>query len=152
MWWEWHDGVPAGDGDATRLGVFEYFQLADSIAHYRAWQGLAQQSAAESSDPLHQRADAWWRPSWFPITETASGPPIVCDCAGGNGEVGQIYLIDWEFPDRSPMRVANSFGEVVDIWIEALNTRLWKYDPARQGWDRDEHLYRTSPHHSTGLL
>ena len=138
LWWRWHDGVPA---DAVRTSVersmgapgFEYLPLAEAAAVYETQRTLAV-SAAEGAGPAPLDDPAyWWRPSWFPVTVSATGTVVAVDCAAGPGVTAPVLAVDWWHEDfRRP--AAASLGGMVRAWIEAFDSQRWRWLPDESRW------------------
>lgn len=93
-----------------------------------------------SDDP--RMADYWWRPSWFPISDCRGF--IRCDCAVEEGTPTPIF---WAFShdhDAEGLRHprVDSFGTMVQWWLDALATGAWRYLPEGRWELRSELLPR----------
>jgi hypothetical protein len=78
-----------------------------------------------------ERAEYWWRTSWFPITERLGA--IRCDCAVDEGAPTPIYYADSHDDDAGGLTTprVDSFGTMVSWWIQALESGAWRYVSAR---------------------
>jgi cell wall assembly regulator SMI1 len=132
LWWKWHDGVPNGQPDLMGGSYFRFLTLADSISEYHATRRVAE-TAARTAD----EADRLWHPSWFPITTTASGGVIACDCSVPGGSATPIRAVHWGNKEDSDVPVAESFGQMVAMWIDAIERSAWRYDTALGRWEID---------------
>jgi hypothetical protein len=74
--------------------------------------------------------DRWWSRSWFPITTSASGNTVACDCSTGAAAATPIRVVDWHAATEPGAHLprARSFGEMVSWWIEAIDTGVLAYD------------------------
>ncbi len=143
LWWSWHDGAPPGslgqDQDRWLGPGMAYIPLAEAAARYRQRRELARR-ASETSEVDDWTADAWWHPTWFPLIGYDVG--IACDCSVPAGWPTPIRAVDWHgferIDDLATVRAA-SLGEMVNWWIEAIDTGAWSYD-AQRGWERHYEL------------
>jgi hypothetical protein len=80
--------------------------------------------------------DYWWRQSWIPLASDGNGY-IVADGDLGRPDVGPIRRIK-AGPDLAVTARprTDSFGQLVEWWIEALELGLWAYDRETQRWTR----------------
>jgi cell wall assembly regulator SMI1 len=126
--WRWHDGTP-GDGRANPLGAFRkrFLRLDEAIACHREYREVVL-SVVEGNPDIR------FAPSWLPMF--GDQHPLVIDCAVGVDEPTPLRLIDLEDPDEPFVR-ARSLGEAVQMWSNALDRGLWKWDAAKQGWEVD---------------
>jgi SMI1/KNR4 family protein SUKH-1 len=135
-WWGWHDGV-AGSvplGAHRELGPgLPFLPLEEAAALYLH---ALQQAAEVAGD----QADYWWRPSWFPVTERRG--EIRCDCSVQDGSATPIYWAyshDHDADGLTDPKV-ESFGTMVQWWIEALQSGAWRYHKQSGRWERDTKL------------
>lgn len=144
IWWGWHDGVSAdvlpGYGRTIGGPGFQFLPLKEAVAVYVRWRKLAGELAGDFvGDPRVQLADQdyWWPPSWFPITSASNGDTVACDCSVAEGDPTPIRVIVAEEmgADREP--AVDSFGQMIDWWIEALDLGAWRYDPDAARWNYD---------------
>lgn len=135
-WWAWHDGmVEDWQGTwpvAPGLTPMSFKESRDwwqwSLEH-------AQKIAADApagtpnADPGY-----WWREGWIPLASDGTGY-IVADCDLGEPDVAPIRRIKWE-PDLdvTSRPRTESFGQLVEWWIEALELGLWTYDRDTKTW------------------
>lgn len=130
-WWSWHDGVSRTTalGAHRELGPsFPFLPLDEAATHY---QHARQQAAEVAGD----RADYWWRPSWFPITERRG--EVRCECsvpAEAPCPIYWAYSHDHDAEGLTRPRV-DSFGAMVAWWIEAIEIGAWQYNSAEGGWE-----------------
>jgi hypothetical protein len=142
--WGWHNG-------ATRKGREKLFgpgreclSLGEAIAVYHQLRTIAEQTtgAWPQNDP-----DFLWNSAWIPIT----GPqhPLVIDCSVAADEPTPIRVIDWQNVDGFFKPRAESLGQMVSWWIEAIDCGAWRWDPERNQWNTHDELLerelRTNP-------
>ena len=127
-WWEWHDGAePQIPGIAAETGPGRAFlSLAESV---REWQRLHQLllEASHAGDPD-------WRESWLPID--AQKRPILFDCGVGFGDPVPVRSFFMEDPTAGATGVS-SIGELVLVWIQAIDCVAWTYDRGPDHWEYD---------------
>jgi cell wall assembly regulator SMI1 len=135
-WWAWHDGHI--DGTSAEWGIGPLFQQMSSTRSREWWQWSiekAQELAGDAPEgtPLTD-PNYWWRESWIPLASDGSGY-IVADCDLGGPDVAPIRRIEWG-PDLDVIARprTDSFGQLVQWWIEAIEHGLWIYDHDRDTW------------------
>ncbi|HXE44086.1 MAG TPA: hypothetical protein VN635_02700 [Conexibacter sp.] len=135
-WWGWHDGC-AEDWQGTRP-IAPSLRLMSS-AQSQAWWQRSMQLAKDAAGPAPAGTpladpDYWWRSSWVPLFSDGSGY-LVGDCALGGPDVAPIRRIEWG-PDLDEVARprTESFGQLVEWWIEALELGLWTYDREKKKW------------------
>ena len=118
IWWGWHDGVTEATANGWQIGPsLGFYSLAEAVDEYR-W----------IDDNMEERD---FPRSWLPLTADEGGP-LAVDCAA-DPVVAPVKSIDFEvdiFPG------GDSLGDVVELWIEAMSTGAWSWNPAGY-WDRD---------------
>jgi cell wall assembly regulator SMI1 len=126
--WRWHDGVPE-DGRPNPLGAFRkrFLRLSEAIACHREYREVVV-SVVEGNPDIR------FAPSWLPMFDEQH--PLVIDCAVGVDEPTPLRMINLENPDE-PFVWARSLGEAVQMWSNALDRGLWKWDAAKRGWEVD---------------
>jgi cell wall assembly regulator SMI1 len=132
LWWGWHDGVPSGQPRDMGGPVFRFLTLADAVREYHSSRRVAE-GAARTED----EADHLWHPSWFPITNTGYGAVISCDCSVAEGAPTPIRAVHWGHNEESDVPVAESFGQMVAWWIDAIEVGAWRYDTGLGRWEID---------------
>jgi hypothetical protein len=131
IWWTWHDGVDVRLGPRAELGPGLPFLPLEAAT------GLCRQLREQAVEVWGERADYWWRPSWFPITERLGA--IRCDCAVEEGAPTPIFWADSHDHDANGLTnpKLEALGSLVGWWVEALVSGAWRYDHDNDRWDRD---------------
>lgn len=132
LWWSWHDGVPSGQPSDMGGAAFMFFTLGDAVREYHSSRRVAE-TAARTAD----EADRLWHPSWFPITNTGYGAVIACDCSVPERATTPIRAVHWGHNEESDVPVAESFGQMVAWWIDAIERGAWRYDAHLGRWEID---------------
>jgi len=132
LWWKWHDGVQGGQPGIIGGSYFRFLTLADSVRQYHTSRQVAE-TAARTDDEV----DRLWHRSWFPITDTGYGGVIACDCSVPGGAATPIRSVHWGSKEDSDVPVAESFGQMVAWWIDAIERGAWRYDADLQRWEID---------------
>lgn len=135
-WWAWHDGHIEGTSAEWSIGpLFQQMSSTRSRARWQRFMAMAQDAAgpAPQGTPLAD-PDYWWRESWVPLASDGSGY-LVGDCALGGPDVAPIRRIEWgpELDVIARPRT-DSFGQLVQWWIEAIELDLWIFDHDRNTW------------------
>lgn len=135
-WWAWHDGC-VEDWQGTRP-IARSLRLMSS-AQSRGWWQRSMELAKDAAGPAPAGTpladpDYWWRSSWVPLFSDGSGY-LVGDCALGGPDVAPIRRIEWG-PDLDVVARprTDSFGQLIEWWIEALELGLWTYDRNMKRW------------------
>lgn len=135
-WWAWHDGVDEGwQGSWALAPGLTLMSAATSRGWWQRSMALAKVAAANAPAGLPDAdPEYWWRQSWVPLASDGTGY-IVADCDLGEPDVAPIRRIKWEpdFDVTSRPRT-ESFGQLVEWWIEALELGLWAYDRDTKKW------------------
>jgi len=136
-WWAWHDGQVTNWKGRPRA-IAPSLTPMSSAQSREWWQSSlekAQEMAAEAPEgtPM-SHADYWWRSRWVPLFSDGSGY-LVGDCSLGDPDVAPIRRIEWG-PDLDEVARprTDSFGQLVEWWIEALDLGLWGFDRDAQRW------------------
>jgi cell wall assembly regulator SMI1 len=132
LWWGWHDGVPSGQPRVMGGSCFRFLTLGDAVREYHSSRRVAE-TAARTED----EADHLWHPSWLPITNTGYGGVIACDCSVATQDPTPIRMVDWGGKEDSDVPVAESFGQMVAWWIDAMERGAWRYDTGLGRWEID---------------
>jgi hypothetical protein len=137
VWWRWHGGETSEGRDKV-IGPWKSFlSLVESVEVYREFRSMAEGLVVPDLPPLDD-PDFRWNPAWLPI----SGPqhPCVIDCSVPGGEPTPVRFIDWQNVDGFFLPRAESFGQMVSWWIDAIDCGAWRWDPARNRWDTHDDL------------
>jgi cell wall assembly regulator SMI1 len=132
VWWGWHNGVRRGEPRDMGGPVFMFLTLGDAVAEYHSSRRVAETAARHEDE-----ADYLWHPTWFPISNTGYGAVIACDCSVADGAPTPIRVVHWGHNEASDVPVAESFGQMVAWWIEAIERGAWRYDRALGRWELD---------------
>jgi cell wall assembly regulator SMI1 len=139
LWWEWRDGVPSERPREMGGPAFFFLPLAEAVEQYGASRRVAHTAARDENE-----ADRLWDPAWLPITMAGYGAVVACDCSVAHDEPTPIRVVDWAHNERSNVPVAESFGEMVGWWIEAIESGAWRYDSGLGRWEIDHSRLRDS--------
>jgi cell wall assembly regulator SMI1 len=134
-WFAWHDGH-VKTGREWRAGPL-FAQMSAEVSR-DWWQrsiAMAVRSAVDGPEgtPLAD-PDYWWHESWVPLASDGSGY-IVAACDLGGPDAAPLLRIEWG-PDVDHEPRADSFGQLVEWWIEAIEIGQWIYDHDRDAWTR----------------
>lgn len=128
-WWGWHDGARLDAAPSQRFfgPRHEFLTLSEAVERCQFCRDVALEVSGtqEASD---------WRWSWLPITRDKH--PLVLECAGGDNEPVPARSFSFEEPDAASEGAA-SFGELVTVWLEAMECGAWRYDESSGFWDYD---------------
>jgi hypothetical protein len=132
-WWEWNNGATL-DGRVKLFGPYiECFSLEGAVRQYEKSRGVAQRAAEDDLPPPWDNPDTWWVPTWFPIVN--SGHTVTVDCSVSSGQPTPIRYIDWTDVEGFFEPRAQSLGQMIALWISAIDTGAWKFDPAQNDWE-----------------
>lgn len=137
LWWSWHNGASLEvnsriNDDHRSIGPENrLFTLDEAIRAREESMALATELAP--TDPEH-----WWKVSWLPITSRE----IAVDCVPSVSDSSLVRSTDpnWD-PENQGRIVAESVGELVDLWILALSNGIWNWDDQLGeygGWRQDD--------------
>jgi hypothetical protein len=147
VWWGWHNGAPGyGKGKLVAPSGDKFLSLAEAVETYREFRTIVQ-GLVEPDIPLLADPDYRWNPAWLPIR----GPqlPVVIDCSVPEGQPTPLRFIDLQDVEGSPKPRAQSLGQMVSWWIEAIDCGAWRWNPASNQWDTHDELLprelRTNP-------
>lgn len=138
VWWSWHNGVP-GRGKAKLVAPSgdKFLSLAEAIETYKEFRAIVQE-LVEPDIPLLADPDYRWNPAWLPIR----GPqlPVVIDCSVPESQPTPLRFIDLQDVEGSPKPRAQSLGQMLSWWIEAIDCGAWRWNRERSQWDRHDEL------------
>lgn len=129
--WEWKNGASW----QWRQRLFgpgkEILPLVESVKLYRQCRKTVEENV-DPDVPLLSDPHIRWAPSWLPIT----GPqlPIVIDCAVAEQDPTPVRFIDFQDIEWSREVKAESLGQMVAWWIEALDRGAWRWDVQQARW------------------
>jgi hypothetical protein len=128
-WWAWHDGVDLDAAPPSSLGLgrgWAPYPLAVAVEDVKLKRQLSVAAANENAG-FH---NSDWPDSWVTLCGDVSYPRIVCDCAVPDGTPSTVHYFD-PAGNMEPARPhLPSIGELVHIWLEALEDGTWRIDPA----------------------
>jgi hypothetical protein len=75
-----------------------------------------------------------WKESWLPID--AHKRPILLDCSVADSDPVPVQSYFMEDPTAGASGV-RSIGQLVLVWIEAMDCAAWSYDRDGDHWDYD---------------
>jgi hypothetical protein len=126
IWWAWHDGIDHEQSPMhSSFGPgWDAYPLAHAVDDAIANREIAAEEA-EADPDSHNSA---WLSSWIALCGNVSYPRLVCECAVPAGEPSPVHYFDPEgnMDPRQP-RLA-SVGELVHLWLEALDDGTWHID------------------------
>lgn len=128
-WWGWHDGArPQGRSAAAELGpTHEFLPLAKAVAKCAMIREIVL--------PLRDSENDYsWKWSWLPIDRAKA--PMVIDCSVADEDPVPARSFFFEDPDAGA-EGARSMGELVTIWIEAIDCGAWRYNRQEDHWEYD---------------
>jgi hypothetical protein len=128
VWWAWHDGI---DHERSPMHSsfgpgWDAYPLAHAVDDAIANREIAAEETED--DPEFHNSD--WPDSWIALCGNVSYPRLVCECAVPSGEPSSVHYFDpvGNMDPRRP-RLA-SVGELVHLWLDALDDGTWHIDPA----------------------
>jgi hypothetical protein len=131
-WWAWHDGawpqVPGLDVAATLGPVREFRPLASAVRDCQEMREIMYEDQDED-DPT-----ADWKHGWLPID--GNKWPTVLDCSVPFDAPVPVRFYFIEDPTAGQDGVG-SIGELVTVWIQAIDCGAWSYDRAGDQWRYD---------------
>jgi cell wall assembly regulator SMI1 len=134
LWWRWHNGTAVEPHEPPAHGLIgPFFQFLDTARALRFSQDMRKMALED----VPEEPDATWAPNWLAIS---SNGPVACDVGVPNGAPVPILDVDYHHTDVPGRVSAQSFGQMVRWWIEALEAGAWIYEPERQWWERREEL------------
>jgi hypothetical protein len=127
-WWNWHDGVERGV-IRPQPGIgdgWEPLQLAEAVRDVIAKREVVAKLVSLGHDDPRSR----WSKSWIGLCGNPSPERLACECAVPAGAPSPAIYFDPEGNDDPHLPKAASIGEVVHVWLEALDDGTWHIDPA----------------------
>lgn len=138
---QWEDGADIFNGE-------EWLSLNRMHEEWQAWFDERQHNGQAAHLPEDLAVDdevqaLWWHPLWLPLTSDGAGNHLCIDLAPTQeGKVGQIIRI-WH-DDTARTLQANSLGEWLEEYVEALDESDCVYSPAHNAIIDAEILYEES--------
>jgi hypothetical protein len=128
IWWGWHDGVELGAARPWERGIgggWDALPLAAAVQDAIRKRQFAATATAE--DPEFHNAD--WPDSWIALCGDVSYPRLACECAVPAGAASSVHYFD-PSGNMEPWRPkVGSVGELVYVWLDALDDGTWHVDP-----------------------
>jgi hypothetical protein len=143
IWWEWHDGATAEGRELLPGPLRQCLTLVGAVDLYRRSRVLADKAAR--TWPEHN-SDFLWSPTWFPVVGWQL--PIVIDCSVAEGQATPLRIVDWQDVEGFLEPQAQSLGQMVAWWIEAIDVGALEWNGADRKWlrhDIPEWAQRTNP-------
>jgi hypothetical protein len=159
VWWGWSGGVPRSSvalSDQRAVGPgLDFLEPVEAVELSQQARQIAKEMAGDAAafapDTERATADWWWPPGWLPTTTNGAGTTIACGCSVPEGEPSPMYAVNWGTRENFYEPSAQSFGQMVMSWIDALDTEAWRYLPAEGRWFYDWKL--VDPHRQlSGLV
>lgn len=134
MWWGWHDGTdvkPHERAAKASIGpLFEFLGAEEAVKVTRESRELALEI-----DP--NKPEVYWGPTWLAI---GTDGRVACNIAIGREGPVSVLDVDYHKAAHPGAVVAQSLGEMVHWWIEALEPGAWRYDDEHDRWERTYEL------------
>jgi cell wall assembly regulator SMI1 len=126
LWWGWHDGIEGPSLLPTVGGGWAPISLHDAV------QDTIQQreKAALWRQEFPGNPIGDWADSWITFCATPSPARLASDCGAPDGSLTPVLYFDPEFNEDPRQPKAVSMGELVHIWLGALDDGTWHIDPA----------------------
>jgi cell wall assembly regulator SMI1 len=128
-WWAWHDGATAAPGREPELigpGI-SFLPLVDAVTRREMIKGVLRDAVGEQIGP-------GWKQTWLPLN--SSKYSVVIDCQVAFEDPVPVYSFSFEFgATREPG--CRSIGELVTIWIGAIDRGAWSFNRAEGRWEYD---------------
>jgi cell wall assembly regulator SMI1 len=126
-WWAWHDGV---ERDVIvplpGIGGRELLSLHEAVQDAKRKRAMAVDWSRDFPDD--PRGD--WSATWISFCGSASPARLACDCAVPAGAPSPVLYFDPEFIDDPRPPRTPSMGELVHLWLDAIQDGTWHIDPA----------------------
>jgi hypothetical protein len=127
VWWAWHDGVDLARSPAySSFGPgWDAYSLAYAIDDAKRMRQIAAMAARDQPEFHNQD----WADSWIALCGDVSYRRLACDCAVPSGAPSTVHYFD-PSDNMEPARPkARSIGDLVHVWLDALNDGTWHIDP-----------------------
>jgi len=134
LWWGWHDGTnvkPHEKAAKASIGpLFEFLSMEEALKATRESRELAL-----DIDP--DEPEIYWGKTWLAL---GTDGRVACDLMSGPGASVSVLDVDYHKTSKPGTIAAQSLGEMVRWWIEALESGAWRYEPEHNRWARREEL------------
>jgi cell wall assembly regulator SMI1 len=137
IWLSWHNGLrpdanlywPASLVGPNGLALLSLEQAIDEYRS-RLRQGTELAYIARPGEVM-------WAPEWFPLC-SADASILAADTSVAPTAPTPLRMVDWEYGDWMEP-VTDSLTSLVQLWVTALEERLWWFVPDLTGgaWDSD---------------
>jgi hypothetical protein len=75
-----------------------------------------------------------WADSW--LVMTAESDPLIMECGAGFDEPVRVRCANIQDPEPPPVdHAAASIGELISLWIEAIDCGAYTYNKDKQFWE-----------------
>lgn len=141
VWWSWHDGVARNVGAAAReIGPRRHWLPLREALDERA-RALELMAEVWPDDPAEARVR--WSPTWLPIVTFEA---LVVIDTGVDAQAPCPVRVHW-WDERPAGPHLSSLRNLVELWIEAIDSGGWRYDRAGDHWVIDRrHLDPNAAH------
>lgn len=138
VWWGWRNGPrepPGPTGIEGYLGpMFGFYSLEDAVEAYGAREMVRDSIEMGRRMGGRLELEVEWPAHWLPVIDTGSSLQILLNCA--DRALAPVQAMDLQ--DRTDHQpVAATFGEMVTVWVQALDSGAWCYDDERRFWGVD---------------
>jgi hypothetical protein len=128
IWWAWHDGVDLERSPAySSFGPgWDAYPLAHAIDDAKRMRQMAVMTARDQ--PGFRNQD--WPASWIALCGNVSYTRIACDCTGPTAAPSPVHYFDPSENMEPTQAKVGSIGELVHLWLDALDDGTWRVDPS----------------------
>ena len=134
QWWGWHNGTDVKPHELAvkgSIGPSYKFLATDRAVRF----SRELRTGAEEDEP--EDPDSLWASSWIAI---GSQGRVACECNIHRDAPVPVLDVDYHKTSKPGAVVADSLGEMVRWWIEALESGAWRYDEEHDRWERTYEL------------
>jgi cell wall assembly regulator SMI1 len=130
LWWGWHNGTDVKPHErAAKASIGPLFDFLNSAEALKATQDS--RAIAEETDP--DDPETWWGRTWLAI---GSSGAVACDVDVRPDAPVPVLDVDYHKTSSPGDVVAESLGQMVGWWIEAIDSGAWRYDDEHDRWER----------------
>lgn len=133
QWWRWHDGTDLTPDESARSLIGPFFTFLNSQRSIAVTQ--ERREIAADIDP--DEPETYWGSTWLALGTLGS---MACQCAVESDAPAPVLDVDYHKAAYPGAVVAQSLGEMVRWWIEALESGAWRYDKEHSRWERQPDL------------